>query len=347
MAAPISLVDLNLILEHTRELWTEMRGQRVFLTGGTGFFGCWLVESFLHINRSEGLGAQMTVLTRDPAAFARKCPHLTSDEALRLLAGDVRDFVFPEGEFRYVIHAATETATAQGVERPLEMLETIVHGTERALQFAAAHGAQKFLQVSSGAVYGAQPATIAHLPEDYQGAPNPLALGSVYGESKRTAEMLCAAYGAAHGFECKIARCFAFVGPHLPLDAQFAIGNFIRDAMHGEPIQVKGDGTPKRSYMYTADLAIWLWTMLFRAPAMEAFNVGSEDSISILELAHTVALVLGSAAGIEVAQEAAPDAPLRQYVPSTRKAERELGLRCHVSLQEAIRRTAVWNGYRA
>jgi len=345
MAAPLSTIDLDHVLTYTRELWSEMHGQRIFITGGTGFFGCWLVESFLYANRVEKLGAQATILTRNPGAFARKCPHLASDPATSLLVGDVRDFIFPDGEFRCVLHAATESSTSLAAEEPLTMLETILRGTERTLQFAAAHGTQKLLLTSSGAVYGSQPASITHMPEEYAGGPNPLDRASVYGEGKRAAELMCALYSTAHGMECKIARCFAFVGPHLPLDAHFAIGNFIRDAMRGDVIHVNGDGTPKRSYMYAADLMIWLWTMLFRAPSLESFNVGSEQAVSILELAHIVAATLSSTAGVQVAQQAEPGAPERQYVPSVNKAQQRLGLQCCVSLEDAIRRTAAWHGH--
>jgi len=345
---PISAEDLEHILAHTRGLWEEMRGQRVFLTGGTGFFGCWLVESFCYVNRALGLGAQATVLSRDPAKFAAKCPHLADDPAITLHAGDVRDFEFPTGEFRYAIHAATEASAKQAAEEPLEMLSTILAGTERTLKFAAKCGAQKFLLTSSGAVYGRQPAEMSHVPESYMGAPDPLDAGSVYAEGKRASELMCALYqktAAAKGevFEAKIARCWAFCGPHLPLDTHFAIGNFIGDVLAGRPISIGGDGTPRRSYLYAADLAIWLWTMLFCAPALVAINVGSGRDVSIRELAEVVTKTLGHSTPIHVAKQAIPGALPSRYVPSVDRAEVLLNLRERIGLEESIERTATWN----
>jgi dTDP-glucose 4,6-dehydratase len=339
--------DLELIDSQTQGLWDEMRGQRLFLTGGTGFFGCWLVESFCHINRSLSLGAHATILSRNPAQFAAKCPHLANDPAITLLAGDVRNFVFPSGEFRYIIHAATEASLKQSTEQPLEMLSTILAGTERTLNFAARCGASKFLLTSSGAVYGKQPSNLTHVPETYAGAPDPLDPASVYAEGKRASELMCALHqktSAANGgaFEAKIARCWAFCGPHLPLDAHFAIGNFIGDVLAGRPISIGGDGTPRRSYLYAADLAIWLWTILFRAPALLPINVGSANDVSIRELAEIVAATLSPTTEIRIAKQPTPGVSPSRYVPSVERAETLLGLRQTVDLTESIRRTAAW-----
>jgi nucleoside-diphosphate-sugar epimerase len=341
--------DLEMIRSATKGLWKEMRDQRIFITGGTGFFGCWLLESFCHVNRELGLGAQATLLSRSPEMFAKKCPHLANDPAITLHAGDVRDFEFPKGEFRYVIHAATEASLKQSQEQPLEMLSTILAGTERTLQFAAACGAHKFLLTSSGAVYGPQPAEMTHVPESYAGAPDPLDPASVYAEGKRASELMCALHqktAAAKGvaFEAKIARCWAFCGPHLPLDAHFAIGNFIGDALAGRPIAIAGDGTPRRSYLYAADLAVWLWTILFRAPPLVPINVGSAHDVSIRELAQKVAATLAPGTEIQVAKQAVAGAAPARYVPSVARAEALLGLKETVGLAEAIRRTAAWHG---
>jgi len=335
--------DLELILEQTAALWEEVRGQRIFLTGGTGFFGCWLVESFCFINQKLDLRAEATILTRNPEGFARKCPHLAADAAVKLHAGDVRNFSFPAGEYKYVIHAATETTAKQTAETPKELFSTIIAGTERVLEFAATHGTKKLLLTSSGAVYGKQPPELTHVPETYGGAPDPLNPVNVYAEGKRAAELLCALYQKRCGFDCKIARCWAFCGPYLPLDQHFAIGNFIGDVLAGRPIQIQGDGSPRRSYLYAADLAVWLWTLLFRAPALVPINVGSANDVSIMELAQTVAATLDPRAEIRVAQQVVPAAVPLRYVPRVDRARELLGLRPTIGLEECIRRTAAWH----
>mgnify|MGYP005842338973 CR=1 FL=1 len=335
--------DLDHILEHTRSLWDELRGERLFITGGTGFFGCWLLESLAWANDRLGLRLQAWVLTRHPGAFRRKAPHLAGHAAIQLHLGDVRSFAFPAGRFSLVIHAATESSAQLNAEQPLLMLDTIVAGTRRTLDFAIHCSAQRMLLTSSGAVYGRQPPELSHVPEDYAGGPDPLDAASAYAEGKRLAELLCALYARQAGLQVKIARDFAFVGPYLPLDRHFAIGNFIADGLRGGPIRVLGDGTPHRSYLYAADLVIWLWTILLRGQPGRAYNVGSEEAISIAQLAALVAAAFQPALPVHIQQQAAPGHPAERYVPDTRRAREELGLQPTIALPAAIRRTIEWH----
>lgn len=341
-AKPLPHEDLAHVLAHTRELWTEARGRSFFITGGTGFFGMWLLESFAHINDALGLDMRATVLTRDPMAFAVKAPHLTGRADLTFIRGDVRSFGFPSGRFDYVIHAATEASAKLNDEAPQEMLDAIIGGARHVLDFASQCGVRKLLLTSSGAIYGKQPSEITHIPEDYSGAPDPLLPGSAYGEGKRVSEHMCAVHAQLHGYEVKIARCFAFVGPHLPLDTHFAIGNFIRDALAGQPIRIGGDGTPTRSYLYASDLAVWLWTILFRAPSARAYNVGSSEDLTIKQMADVVAAEVGGRSLVNLARTSTAGQPISRYVPSVTRAQFELGLVGAISLPEAIRRTVNW-----
>jgi dTDP-glucose 4,6-dehydratase len=167
---PLPPKDLAHVLKHTSELWSEASGKSFFITGGTGFFGMWLLESLAHINDQLALDMRATVLTRDPAAFAQKAPHLTSRADLTFIQGDIRSFPLPEGQFDYIVHAATEASAKLNEEAPQEMLDAIVAGTRRVLDFAAQCGVKKLLLTSSGAVYGKQHSDMTHISEDYLGA---------------------------------------------------------------------------------------------------------------------------------------------------------------------------------
>jgi dTDP-glucose 4,6-dehydratase len=210
------------------------------------------------------------------------------------------------------------------------------------LDFALASGARRFLMTSSGAVYGPQPAEISHLPETYRGAPDQLAPGSAYGEGKRAAEFLCAAYYQAHGIETTIARGFAFVGPYLRLDGGAAVGNFIGNVLHREPVTIQGDGTPYRSYLYAADLAIWLWTILCRGQACRPYNVGSDSELTIKELAELVVSVLDPKTEVRVMTRPVQGEPAQRYVPCVERARNELALESWIDLRDGVRRTAGW-----
>lgn len=332
--------DFELVLERAEPVWATLRDARLFVTGGTGFFGRWVLESLVRANARFGLRATAVILTRDAAAFRRAMPALAGDPALAFHEGDLARFAFPDGEFSHVLHMGTTNSTATfRHEPPLAKFENIVTGTQRTLDFAVKCRARKFLLTSSGAVYGRQPAGVTHLREDENCAPDPAQTSAAVGHSKRAAEFLTAAYGEQHGFDATIARCFSFVGRHLPLDIHYAIGNFIRDALAGGPIEVRGDGAPRRSYLYAADLVVWLLTILCNGTAGRIYNVGSEADVSIADLAHRVARLAPSPVDVRIARQPAADAAPDRYVPSTRRAFEELGLADWTSLDEAIRRT--------
>jgi len=335
--------DLDHVLAHTEGLWKDLRGERIFITGGTGFFGCWLLESFVWANERLGLDASAMVLTRNPVGFRAKAPHLAENPAIDLELGDVRLFDFPEGEFPIVIHAATEAYFEPSQPQPLSVFDPDTEGTRRVLEFACSHGVQRFLLTSSGAVYGKQPANVTHIPEDDPRAPATTDATTAYGHGKRASEFMCAMYARQYGFCAAIARCFAFVGPYLPLDANYAIGNFIGDALAGGPVVVKGDGTPYRSYLYAADLAIWLWTILMKGESCRPYNVGGEREVTIAELAHLVAANTAPGTTIRIAQKPPAGAVATRYVPAAQRAEKELGLRSWISLEDGVRRTHDWH----
>jgi dTDP-glucose 4,6-dehydratase len=329
--------DLDEILGASESAFASLRGAHVFMTGGTGFVGSWLTESFLWANRRLALGARLTLLTRDPAKLAPRFAAGAEAGALALAIGDVRTFDLDERP-DVVINAATPT-TGHAAD-PFELVDTIVGGARNVLRFAAQSGPIPVLFTSSGAVYGRQPPALERMPEDYAGAPEQLDPRFAYHEAKRIAELLHVAEGRRSGIQPKIARLFAFVGPYLPLGAHFAIGNFVRDAVRGGPIVVNGDGTPMRSYLYATDMTTWLWRILCDGVAERAYNIGSERAISIAGTARSTAKRAAlPPESVEIRMPRSASGPPERYVPDTTRARRELALRETVGLEAAIDRT--------
>ena len=270
---------------------------------------------------------EWTILSRSPERFLANNPEFAELPGVCWVAGDVRDFPFPEERFDWVIHAATPAVTTLP---PGEMRSIVVEGTRRVLEFARRCGAEKLLLTSSGAVYGVQVPELEKIPEEFPC--NPV---TEYGVAKLEAEKLC----LDSGLSVVLARCFAFTGRYLNREIHFAIGNFIRDALAGREIVIKGDGTPLRSYLYADDLVKWLFRLLEKGEAGRAYNVGSDVAVSILELAQLVKRVLNSNSEIVVRERATPGRPPSRYIPSIVRAGRDLGLTVEVPLEEAICRS--------
>ncbi|MGQ0823978.1 MAG: NAD-dependent epimerase/dehydratase family protein [Actinomycetota bacterium] len=335
MTSPEDLIEIG---EAARDDLEQLRGTRLFVTGGTGFVGTWLLHTVAWANTSLNLGVHVDVLTRDPKAAATRLPIVAAHEKITFHRGDVL-VPFPAlPRADAAIHAATAASAALNRDSPHTMIDTVVEGMRHFLERAEEWGRIRVLFTSSGAVYGRQPLDLDNVSEEYGGAPDPLAPENAYHEAKRMAELLAAVATAAGALDVVIGRLFAFLGPHLPLDAHFAAGNFVRDALASGPIVIGGDGTPRRSYQYPADLVVWLLALLVRGEAGRAYNVGADDAVSIRELADRIA---AAAPGVVVEQRGTAD-PRRipeRYVPSIARAQKELGLSNRVGLDEGIRRT--------
>ena len=324
--------------------WETLRGGCILVTGGTGFVGRWLLESFVAANREWRLDAGAIVLTRRPREFTRDAPELVREPAITLHEGDVREAISGSASITHVIHGATPASAALNLADPRSMLEVIGQGTRRVLEVCAGQHVHRLLLLSSGAAYRQPANPEVLLTEDSPLGPEAPEETSAYHAGKRLAERLAWEAAADHGFALTIARPFAFVGPYLPLDTHFAIGNFLGDALSGGPVVVKGDGSPVRSYLYAADMAAWLWTMLLEASARgRAYNVGSEFALSVAEVARLVSRVGLDGADVEIRGHRGSSGGGDWYVPSTERARVELGLEEWTTLEDAVRRTIDWH----
>lgn len=298
--------------------------KRVLITGGTGFFG----QSFLDYRKRRGLRDEWIVLSRSPEAFRRQRPELAEQEGVSFVTGDVRDLqkladLIPAVD--EIWHFATPAVPDLPDE---EMISIVVDGTKAVIDYARGNGCPKILFSSSGAVYGP---CIAPSKEEDACAPM-----TAYGRGKLAAEKLL----AASGLDVKIARCFAFTGPFLNREIHYAIGNFIADCLSGRDIIVKGDGTPRRSYLYADDLVEWLLAISARGISGRPYNVGSPEQLAIGDVALRVKSALESPVGVRVLGTSPASVVPSVYVPDVTRAMRELGVRVRVGFDDAVRRSA-------
>jgi len=342
---PLPLEDLKDILHWVGD-WSALQGARIFITGGTGFFGTWMLSVLLHADRTLDLQIRVTVLSRNPEAFASRHPELANSPSLKFIRGDVKIGPIPVEPCDYVMHLATTAAseTFHG-EDQLKKLETLYFGTKNVLDFAVASGAKKVLFTSSGVAYGPIDQFPEGVPESYLGGPDLSRADSALGEGKRVAEYLCAYYGEKYGLNCAIARCFAFVGPLLPLDLHYAIGNFISNAINHQDILVHGDGTPVRSYMYIADATAWLLRLLMSDKAGGAYNIGASHSIAVADLAFMVQEVLAPTSKVLIlgsSDNMQGNFQRSIYLPCVDKIKKDLNVQEWSDLLTAIKKSATY-----
>ncbi len=332
----MSAADLDEVLRLTSpKVWAGLRKQSLFITGGTGFVGKWLLESLLHADRELELGLKLSVLTRDPDRFAHASPHLAEASAVALVRGDVIDFKFPQEKFSAVIHAALPVAPPQAGSGELERLAQV--GARHVCELAAASGARRLLHISSGAVYGAQERAAA-LSEDTSWSDAGTA--NDYTRAKRLAE---AVVREEWPFDATIARCFAFIGPCLLPSSGSAAAQFIEQAVLGKGIVVQGTGEAVRAYQYAGDMARWLLSCLVLGATGRAYNVGDDHGVTIARLADEITRVAQTGVPVRIAGQPTPGLAGNRYVPDVRRAAEELGLRNAVDLEEGIRRTLAWH----
>jgi dTDP-glucose 4,6-dehydratase len=317
----------------------RLAGRKLLITGGTGFFGRSILDRFLDLPAE--CRPELIVLSRAPDSFQGRFPQY---EPLRIdwIKGDIAEFAVPHDRVDLVIHLATDVQSSASTGS-VKLFNSIVHGTRHVLEWSVKLGVQRVLLASSGAVYGAQPPDVSHLKESRLSSIDPMNSVSTYALGKLGAEHLGCLLSAQQGLPVTIARCFSFIGPHLPLNSHFAVGNFMRDALNDREIIVKGDGTAVRSYMHTDDLVHWLMTILISGRPAQAYNVGSDVGVTMADLAGRVAERMPTPRPVRILKRPDPQASPDRYVPSTERARQELGLCLTCNLDQAIEATLNWH----
>ncbi len=339
----VFLEDLENITRTSAEDLSLLVNKNVLLTGSTGFVGTWLAASYLHALETLGGSGSLTCVARsfDSLDVHRSIIH--SHSKVNLIPSDVRSLNIPrELQIDIIIHAATPASAALNSNHPLEMISTIIDGQRRILDQAVEVGAKRVVFMSSGAVYGPQPMDLPGIPLAWTGGPQITNPANAYHEAKRLAELMGHIYASSGSVEFVTARLFAFLAPFLPLDQHFAAGNFIRDVLLDRSPMINSDGMSIRSYQYGTDMATWLWAITTRSPNRGISNVGSSESVSVLDLARAVVRCSGKTLEPTIVSTSSAGLSTR-YVPDLANQDFSLNLKNQIALEDAIQRTLTWN----
>ncbi|GAA1879556.1 GDP-mannose 4,6-dehydratase [Actinomadura bangladeshensis] len=309
-----------------------MRHPRAVVTGGSGFLGSHLCEALL------ARGISVVCLDNLLTGTSRNIAHLTGRRDFRFLKRDLTEPVSVPGEVGYVFHLASAASPADYLRFPIQTLEVGSQGTRNALELAEAKGA-RFVLASTSEVYGDP--LVHPQPESYWGNVNPVGPRSVYDEAKRFGEALTSAFRHSRGLDAAIVRIFNTYGPRMRPDDGRAIPTFLRQALTGEDLTVTGDGAQTRSICHVDDTVRGILA-LAESDHPGPVNIGSPYEISMADLAELIIELTGSPSGIRFIGRPEDDPRVRR--PDTGLAEKVLGWKPRITVEEGLRGTIEWFG---
>jgi nucleoside-diphosphate-sugar epimerase len=341
--------QIKLIFEDCKKSCTEidcfskLENQSIFVTGGTGFMGKWIAEMVSFFNESKGLNIKLFLLGTNVRQFKIETPHLSEKPFITLIEEDIRNLKSFPNEINYIIHAAGTPDNREHVSEPIKTIETFYKGTKSVLDAAIrVSNLKKIIHISSHQVYGRNDKEVL-LNENFLGLFDITSQNNCYAESKRITETLCSSYYRQFKLPIIILRPFAFVGPYQNLEKPWAINNFIRDGLLGGPIKILGNPSTERSYLYASDMAFWILKLLIDGKVSEKYNLGSNRSITLNDLANVIQKQLGL--NIDIINKSSKDSYSNssKIVPDTNKIVKDIHVKETFKLEEAIDRTILWN----
>ena len=323
--------------------WQQFFGKTVLISGANGFVPAYMVETLLYLNETVNAGLRVIALVRNREKAMRRFAHLAGRGDFTVLVQDVREPYAGPVSVDFLIHAASQASPKYFGVDPVGTFEANVIGTQHMLELAHKFSSQGFLFFSSGEVYG-QPADSSVLVRetDY-GYLDPLNIRSCYAEGKRAGETLCSCWHAQHNVPAKIVRLSHTYGPGMDLKDGRVFADFVANIVAGRNIELKSDGSARRPFCYLADATIAFFMILLLGDGGEAYNVGSAQQTSILNLAETLCRLFPEKNCHVIRQERKPG---DQYVPSPVQGFQldlskihALGWQATTSIEEGFRRT--------
>lgn len=318
---------------------SQLAGKTVFITGATGLIGKNVVHTLVTYNKRTDNPTKIIALVR---SIERAQSVFKNDySAVQCIVGDVNQPVHIVEPIDYIIHAASQTASKEFVENPINTIETAITGTKNILELAKEKKAKKFVYLSTMEVYGS-PLSDEKISEDHGTNLNTMMLRSCYPESKRLCENLCVAYMNEFGIPVNVIRLTQTFGLGVSYNDSRVFAEFARCVIEERDIILHTKGETKRNYLFTQDAVNAILIVLIKGDAGQAYNAANEDTYcSIYDMAKMVAEKLAKgniSVHVEIENENKFGyAPTLKMNLDTSKLK-SLGWKPKVGLEEAYKR---------
>lgn len=333
----IDIEDLEFTSIKGELIFKKLIGQNILIIGATSFVGVWMTEVILYADIKYNLDINLTLLSRNKEkTIERFGKHIASGK-IKSIYKSLQDVKKEDlSHVQQVVNLATLTDSTLG---DLQLLDNIML-FQTFWSLLDINKVQNILFTSSGAVYGKNLEKLTYLKENDTNNFNNSYKNLGYGLGKLSSEFLGFEWSKRDNINFKVARLFSFSGAFLPLNSSYVIGNFVKNVLNNEPLLIKNPGKVYRSFLYGADMALWLWKVLVDGNNT-VYNVGSDQEITTIELANTISEISYGERRVEVVAENIGND--ESYIPDIEKIKKELIVEIKYDLKESIIKMINWN----
>lgn len=337
--------DLEYITNQEFIQWRRLQNKTVFITGGTGLIGFYVINSLLFYNRLYHANIRVVALVRNYAKARDQFKSQLNEnpDMLTFVEGAIEDIPAVGMEINYILHAASPTDSSYFLEKPVETIQTTLCGMWNVLELARKNPIEGMVYLSSMEVYGPN-RDEEPVSESHASCLDTMSARSSYPESKRMCENLCASYYKEYQVPVSCIRLTQTFGPGIRYDDQRIFAMLLRCAMEEKDIELLTEGKTKRSYLYLADAATAILTVLTSVNYGQVYNAANEETYcSIKEMADLVASQIAKSS-IEVIVNTHSDTKTDKFLPELKMNLsvdwlKNLGWTPHFSLANAFERT--------